>query len=662
VRIIFTFRLVLFTALVPAAAWCQPGLADASLEQLLNTPVTSVSKKEQTLARTAAAVFVISQDDIRRSGAVTLPDVLRIVPGVDVAQIDANAWAITIRGFNNRYSSKLLVMVDGRSVYTPSFAGVYWDQLDLPLEDIERIEVIRGPGATVWGANAVNGVINIITKSSKATKGGVAEVTAGNGVEPVARVRYGDAIGSSGTYRAFAKYSRFTDTTLTDGSHADDGWSRVHGGFRTDWTLSPHDSVTVQGELFSNSGSQTRYHWFIASPLDQRFEEGITSTGGNVEAAWTHTSRGGAETSVRGYFDTYRRVDLGTLELMKTLDLDFQNHFAVGGRHDIVWGTGFRSTRSGTPDGNPISLSPAIRTDRLYSVFFQDEIALSASLWLTVGSKVEHNAFSGFEYEPSVRIAWTPTKRHTFWAAASRAIRQPTRGETGVKVTLLEIPLDPYTQLTTRLYGNPNFRSEELRDAEVGYRAQWTKRLSLDLDAFLSSYHHLETLEAQPQVIDASALPVKIELPLIYGNLAQATTYGGEVSIEWIPSSRWRIQPGYALLHINERTEPGSTDVLSRGVALDSPQHSFQIRSSITLTRSLEWGQTVYWTGKLPDGSVPNHTRLDTRLSWKLGERTVISVVGQNLLRPGFLEFTDTYQIAGGQARRSIFGKITWAF
>ena len=357
-RTIVTFRPILLIALICPAAWCQGGLADASLEQLLNTQVTSVSKKEQKLARTAAAVFVINQEEIRRSGAASLPDVLRMVPGVDVAQIDANAWAITIRGFNNRYSSKLLVLVDGRSVYTQSFSGVYWDQLDLPLEDIERIEVIRGPGATAWGANAMNGVINIITKSSKTTKGGLAEVTAGSGVQPVGMVRYGDTVGSAGTYRAFATYSRFTDTTLEDGSAAADGWSRVHGGFRTDWTLTPHDSVTVEGDLFSNNGGQTRYHWFEAVPFDQPYTQPITSTGGDLLVGWNHTSSGGAETSIHGYFDAYRRNDLGTLEMMKSLDLDFQNHFSGGARHDIVWGPG--SGRP-SPERRPGTQSRSLR-------------------------------------------------------------------------------------------------------------------------------------------------------------------------------------------------------------------------------------------------------------------------------------------------------------
>jgi iron complex outermembrane receptor protein len=325
-------------------------------------------------------------------------------------------------------------------------------------------------------------------------------------------------------------------------------------------------------------------------------------------------------------------------------------------------GAGFRATESGTPPGYPISLSPSIRTDRLYNAFFQDEISLASDLWLTVGSKIEHNAYTGFEYEPSVRVAWTPTNRHTLWASASRAIRQPTRGETGVSVELAEFPLDPYTLLTTRLHGNPHFQSEELRDVEIGYRAQWTTRLSFDGDAFLSYYRHLQTLEVQPQMVNATSLPVRIEIPLIYGNLGRATNYGAEVSLAWAATPRWRIATGYAWLHTNPGLEPGSTDQLSRDLLLDSPEHSFQIRSTVNVGHGLEWGQTLYWTARLPDGASPNHARLDSRLAWRLGERTEISIVGQNLLRPRFLEYSDTFQILGAQVQRSVFGKITWTF
>ena len=281
---------------------------------------------------------------------------------------------------------------------------------------------------------------------------------------------------------------------------------------------------------------------------------------------------------------------------------------------------------------------------------------------MTLGSKIEHNDYTGFEYEPSVRVAWTPTNRHTLWAAASRAIRQPTRGETGVSVELAEIPLDPYTLLTTRLHGNPHFQSEELRDVEIGYRAQWTSRLSFDMDAFLSFYRHLQTIEIQPQIVNASSLPVRIEIPLIYGNLGGATNYGAEASLVWTATSRWRIAPGYAWLHENPRLDPLSTDQLSRDLLMDSPQHSFQVRSTVNLGRGLEWGQTLYWTAHLPNNTASSHARLDTRLAWRLGERTEISLVGQNLLQPRFLEYNDTYQIVASPVQRGVLGKITWAF
>jgi len=653
---------MLLVALVPVSAWCQPGLADASLEQLLDIQVTSVSKKEQKLARTAAAVFVISQDDIRRSGAISLPDLLRMVPGINVSQIDANAWAISIRGFATRYSSKLLVLIDGRSVYTPSFSGVFWDQVDLPLQDIDRIEVIRGPGATVWGANAVNGVINIITKSSLATQGGLLEVAAGNSIEPITTLRYGGKIGSAGAFRAFTRYSKFADGKLGDGALAADGWSRTQGGFRTDWDLGQRDAITVQGALFANRGSHSRYHWFLNVPSDLPFAEKLQTAGGDFEASWTHTSATGAETSLRGYFDSYRRVDLGTVELSKTLDFDFQNHFHTLQRHDIVWGSGFRTTYSGVPAGSPVELSPTFRTDRLYNVFLQDEIAFSNQLWLTVGSKVEHNAYSGFEYEPSVRVAWNPSSRNTLWGAASRAIRQPMRAETGISLNLLEMPLDANTVFITTIAGNPRFRSEELNDLEVGYRAVLTRRVSLDMDGFWSLYRHLQTIELQPQTINTKTLPVHVVMPFVYGNKGRANNYGAELSLEWSVTSRWRLAPGYAFLQMNGSLEPGCIDPFFPNLVHDSPRNSFQLRSTGNVTRTLEWEYTAYWSSAFSQGTVPHHLRFDARLAWRPLERIELSLAGQNLLRPGFIEFTDTAQIAATQARRAIFGKVSWRF
>ena len=423
------------------AVWGQSGLAEASLEQLLDIQVTTVSKKEQKLARTAAAVFVLGAEEIRRSGALTLPDLLRLVPGVQVAQIDANAWAIAIRGFNSRYSNKVLVLVDGRAVYNAAFSGVYWDQVDLPVEDIERIEVIRGPGATVWGANAVNGVINVITRPAKATPGGLATAAVGSGPEAQGLLRYGGQAGTRGAYRTFAKYSRFGDRQLADGlrrrrrvvAHA--RWFSLGLGIgAAGWAHGTRRLVRATGAA---SRAVPRSSAALAAPV---FVEELSVNGGDLLARWKHTSAGGAETSVQAYYDTYRRMDLGTKETSDAADLDVQHHFVLHGAHDLVAGGGFRAVRSTVRTSGTVSMAQPARTDPLYSAFLQDEIRLAPELWLTVGSKFEHNSYTGFEYEPSARLAWTPGSRNEVWAAASRAIRQPARVEDGIRV---ELSYDP---------------------------------------------------------------------------------------------------------------------------------------------------------------------------------------------------------------------------
>lgn len=647
--------------MLASLAWSQSNLADASLEQLLNVQVTSVTKKEQTLSRAAAAVFVINQDDIRRSGARNLPDVLRMAPGVDVAQVDANVWAISIRGFNSRYSNKVLVLVDGRSVYTPTFSGVYWDQLDLPLEDIERIEVIRGPGGSVWGANAVNGVINIITMSSASTRGAL--VTAGGGTQGSASglAQYGDAMGQSGSYRAWSSYTRTGNSILANGSPADDGWSSLHGGFRADWEASPADSVSVEGGLSSNRAGMSRYRWFSPGPFDSTFGQSVDSTGGSILANWTHHFDGGSDVSLKTYFDGYVRHELGARESENAFNFDFQHHFTAGRRHDIVWGLGYRMTDSGVPPAAAFLLNPSYYTDHLSSGFIQDEIELRKNIWLTPGIRIEHNSYTGFEFEPSLRLAWAPTQRETIWASASRAIRQPSQQEESMAVESSAGPFAPGVILETFAYGNPHLSPEELRDVETGYRRQWSRNVSLDADGFVAFYRHLSTLD--PQTMRMNVLPggVVMVLPMLYGNGASARTYGGELALKYT-ATRWRISSGYSYLRFDSRLMPGSMDQTAAVLAGSAPAHMLQVRSSVNLTRRLEWGQTLYWYAALPNGAAAAHTRLDSRVAWKAGERTEFSVVGQNLLRPGVFEFGNAFELAGTEVQRAVFGKVTWGF
>jgi iron complex outermembrane receptor protein len=655
-------RIVFLGAMAAGQAWSQStGLADATLEQLLNTKVTSVSKKEENLAHTAAAVFVISQEDIRRSGATNLPDVLRMVPGVEVAQINSSSWAITIRGFNQKYADKVLVLVDGRSAYAPSFSGVYWDHLDTPLEDIDRIEVIRGPGGSVWGANAVNGVVNVITKSAKATKGVLATANASTEEDSSVTVQGGGNAGSSGAFRAFAKYTNTPSMAFANGAQSNDGWRRFHGGFRTDFDLSPNDSLTVQGELFHNREGESLLHSLAPVPGDVPFPASMSAQGGDVIARWTHSFANGSSTTLQTYYDQFQRSQFQLSEVERTFDVDFQHHFKLGARQDIVWGLGYRSQSAGLPLGYSVSVSQGHRTAPLYSAFVQDEIHLAPNVWLTLGAKVEHNVYSGFETEPSARIAWNPDAKQTVWASASKAIRQPTRLNTGVSAILETVPLAPGVDQTITLAGNPHFQSEELRDYEVGYRRQWNSRLSMDVDGFMSFYRRLATYEIGKPVI-VPGLKTIVQVPVMYGNRSHAVDYGGEASLTFNMNSRWRIAPGFSMLAVNYRLDPSSTDVFSAALAGNSPRHSIQARSSINLTRRLEFDQTVYWNNAFANRNIPAHARVDARLSWKLSESVDVSLTGQNLLRPDFMEFGNFEQIVGTQSPRSLIGKITWHF
>ncbi len=649
---------ILLLAAFPA--WGQSGLADASLEQLLETRVTSVSKKEQKLSRTAAAVFVIGQEDIRRSGASNIPDLLRMAPGVDVAQINESAWAITIRGFNSRYSNKVLVLVDGRSVYTPTFSGVYWDHLDLPLEDIDRIEVIRGPGASVWGANAVNGVINIITKPAAATKGGLVSVTAGSEVYAADTLQYGGAAGGAGAYRVFAKYGHDGGSGLPGGQPAPDGWTRVHAGFRSDWALSRRDGLMVEGEDFSNREGAMVESSMLVTPFDQQSAARSTADGSNLQAQWTHTLQGGSEMQVRGYFDTYRRTEFGSRQDMRAVDFDFQDHVALGSRNDVVWGGGFRSTMSNV-QGQNASLTLPARTDRLYSAFFQDEIRVGTGVWLTAGARLEHNSYTGFNVEPSVRLAWAPSDRHTLWAAASRSMRQPARVDTAISATLASFPLDANTIETIRLYGDADFQAEEGDDLELGYRAQVSAGLSLDLTSFLTAYRRLATLEpGTPRLLPG--YPATLEVPWNYANLASARSCGGELAMAWSISPRWRLIPSYTFLHLRTSRDPGSVDGAGLALMPMAPSQMAGVRSQVNLTRRTEFDQWLAWTGAVAGTDVPGYARLDLRMARRFGESLVISVGGQNLLRPETTQFPDSSGYVGTEAQRSVYGKVQWTF
>jgi iron complex outermembrane recepter protein len=595
-------------------------LTDASLEDLMNMEVTSVSKKEQKLSKTGAAVFVITQEDIRRSGSTNIPDLLRMVPGADVAQIDANKWAISLRGFNDRYADKVLVLIDGRSVYTPSFSGVYWDQQDVPLENIDRIEVIRGPGGTVWGANAMNGVINIITKSAKATQGGLISAAAGSQEVGRGLAQYGGRIGQTGWYRAFGEAFKIGTSERPGGGEAVDGWHMEHGGFRADWDLSPRDTVMIQGDMYRTGESQT-FTTLLANalPLPVTLDEQFSSNGADVLGRWNRTLASGASLSLQMYYDRSDRREQGGGDTLNTVDFDFQHHMVLGSRQDVVWGAGYRVVKDSVTAGYATTFVPLQQTASLFSTFVQDEIRLTKSVWLTVGSKFEHNAYTGFELEPSARLVWTPTDGHAFWMSASRAIRQPDRADSGLESDVATFPLPGGAFGVVRLLGTADRRAEELRDYEAGYRAQITKRLSLDIATYASFYRHLLTNEPGAPFYTTGPAPLLIS-PLYFDNKAHGFSYGFEVFANWNVTPRWRISPGYGGIQMEVTPDPGSGAARVALTPGNTPTQQFQIRSFMNLTRRLDWDTSLFHVAALHDAqSTPSYTRLDTRLGWRIG-------------------------------------------
>jgi iron complex outermembrane receptor protein len=640
----------------------QPDLTQVSIENLMNIEVTSVSKKEQKLSRTAAAIFVISQEEIRRSGASSIPDVLRMVPGVDVAQLNAHIWVISIRGFSDRFADKVLVLIDGRTMYTPTSSGVYWDQEDVPLEDVERIEVIRGPGGTVWGANAVNGVINITTKNSKSTRGALASAWGGSGDVSGGLAQWGGPAGRTGGYRVFGEYYGMGNLPLPDGTSGADSWHTWHAGFRSDLDLSAKDSMTVQGDFLRASEGET-LNLVLANALPQQptFTSRTQVYAANILERWNRRISADSSIELQAYYDGYDRHEEGGYEGRRTFDLDFQHHKLVGRRNDLVWGLGYRVTSDNLTPKYSKSYIPAQRTDNLFSAFAQDEVQLTNTLGLTIGSRLEHNAYTGFEFEPSGQFVWSPTKRQSVWASAARAIRQPARADTAIRIDLAILPLADGGFGLKEVTANPNRKAEELIAYQLGYRAQASSALSFDIATFWNRYHHLQTDEPGIPYFTSSPGPPHEVFPFTSDDHAHARTYGVEAFLEWSVTKWWRISPGYAYLQMAVSPDKSSLDTTVASQAGDSPKHSYTIRSHMTLPRNFVWDSSVYFVGSLPDQGIANYTRLDLRLAWHLGERTEFRVIGQNLLTPGHEEFGDDTPLHT-RAKRSVFGKIIWNF
>jgi iron complex outermembrane receptor protein len=654
------------SVLMAIPAWPQNApkdLANESLQDLMNIEVTSVSKSEQKVSRTAAAIFVITAEDIRRSGATNIPDLLRMVPGLDVAQINANTWAISARGFNNRFSNQLLVMVDGQTVYTPTFGGVFWDVLDMPLADIERIEVIRGPGGSVWGTNAVSGVINIITKTAAETRGTTVETGGGNVDEEFGTLQYGGKAGAKTDFRIYTKYFNQDHNPSPSGPDGGDGWHVLRGGFRVDTTLSTKDKLTIQGDLYSGREGQAEpFLASITSPL-QLVESVVGLSGGYVQGIWNHKFSARSDTTLQFSYQRYKRGDILN-EDRGTLDIDFQNHFLWGERQDVVWGLEYRDSRLTSQGTLAASLNPADLTTYQFSAFGQDELALVPHrLYVTLGTKLEHDYYTGFSVMPRASVVWTPSDRQTFWAAVSRAVRTPSAIDASVRYNLGGFSGPGGTPTLIIFFGNPHIKNNDLIAYEGGYRTTLSDRLSFDLAVYYNNYTDLDTSEPATPFLENTPAPPHLVLPTTYENLMFGETQGVEIFANWKVSGRWTLSPGYALEQTHMHLDPASQDTSSvSGVEGSSPVHSAQLRSHVILFRGLAWDASASFVDRISDPVVPSYTRLDTGLSWQWEKGFVLSLVGQNLLKDRHLEYVDTTDsTASTLIKRSVYVKITWS-
>lgn len=646
----FSCLILLVSGLVSVAS--AGDMTELSLEQLMQVEVTSAAKKPQKLSQTATAIYVITSEDIRRSGVTSIPEALRMAPGVQVAHVDHNKWAIAIRGFNSLYSNKLLVLMDGRTLYNTFFSGVWWGVQDTLMEDIDRIEVIRGPGAALWGANAVNGVINIITKHAQATQGLLLTAAAGSEEKIISGLRYGGSLGDKGDFRIYTKY--FDQDEFVD-EHGDDAWDdrdMLRCGFRADLTPADQHSFTIQGDYYDgNSGTQATAPKFTP-PFSKTFTDSMEVSGGNLLARYNYRFANGSDLTLQTYYDLAKRdLFLGEIN-EETIDIDLQHHFSWTKFHNVLWGLGYRHIDHDV--SSRVSLGD--RKMGLFSGFLQDEISLIPErLKLILGARCEHNDFTGFEIQPSARLLWTPNRTTTVWAAVSRAVRTPHRRDHEAVFVISVTPPNPTNPKMTvvKCVGDDSFESEEVIAWETGLRLQFDKNLNFDLALFYNQYDDL-CGAGKPRILKTS--PKLTAMVVNPTNKYEATTYGAELLINWLPFNWWRLQFAGSCLDIdfdpdNEMEEK------------NNPKYQFSLRSLVDLPYDLEFDCWLRTVDELPSIDISSYTQLDLRLGWQPLENLELALIGRNLLDRQQAEFIDSkLYFDNSEVERSFYLKAILKF
>ena len=660
-----------------------PDLTELSVESLLNLDVTSITKTSTHLKNVPAAIYVLTADEIRRSGATSIPEALRVVPGMHVARVDGNKWAVSIRGFNSYYANKLLVLMDGRSLYSPMFSGVWWDQEDVMMEDIERIEVIRGPGASLWGANAVNGVINIITKKAKNTQGGLVSGHGGS-MRKGGGLRYGVNLGNDAYLKVFARHTEYDQTHLigTNAGASDDSrLSKI--GFRFDKNFGITDKLTLQGDAFSgfSGGAAQDFPNLSASltpvlspPYTRSVATDVEPFGHYLLGRWEHALSPDASTVLRWFWNhNERELDAITNTGFKidTFDVDFQHNARLNERHQLLWGTGVRLNINDTQSDFGLSWTPNKRQDEIYSFFAQDEITLMPERWkLTLGSKFEHNPVTHFEWQPNARLSWIPSKQHSFWVSFSRSVRTPNWAEQNISYNQAVIPpigggaAQPFNPVViVSSVGNKNFDSEKMQAYELGWRGELNQRVSADMTLYYYDYRKI--LSFTPEVLDFSHIASGYLLQAVkFTNYGSADIYGGEASIDFRVTDAWKLRASYT--HTQQHFELSDTAPAgtSNPFAYASSTQQAMLWSMLQFTPQLHLDLNWRYVGgaQVMPQPISAYHELDARLSWEFGHSLELGLVGRNLLNKQHVEYGSYFLSVPTAVQREVYATLRWNF
>ncbi|MEM8684507.1 MAG: TonB-dependent receptor [Pseudomonadota bacterium] len=652
--------------------------ATLSLEELLSTEITTLSRQAENLGGAPAAVHVISQSDIRRSGARSIPELLRLVPGMQVAQLDANKWAVTSRGANGRFANKLLVLMDGRSVYDPALSGVYWDIQDTDLDAIERIEVIRGPGATMWGSNAVNGVVNIISKHAVDTQGETLSVIGGSGGNE-ATLRFGGSKGDS-AFRVFAKATENDGNVNLAGDSVNDDSNMQRVGGRYDWDSDEGRALTISAEAYTGESGDYRINRYLTPPFE-RVEDGISDvTGGFVNAEWSMALGDSSDFDLKTYFLRDDRDGPSYIVELDTFDIDMQHRFRIADRHNVIWGLNYRVVKDEIVNTSQVEFSPTSRTQTLVSAFVQDDISfMDDRLRVIFGSKFEKNTFSprDIEVSPSARLSFALNDTATLWGAVSRAVRMPSRGELdGSVFTSVLPPGQPDfplpVPLVSTIDGNPTMRSETVIANEAGFRIR-TNRSILDVAVFYNSFDELRSFSLGAPTCQPGGTPLPVnplcvgvaeyvKIPLEIGNSSNVDTLGAELWWSQEITDSWRIQASYTYVQSKNRLPDGG-NTASLAIEEDSPDHQLSIRSSANLADELEFDVFARWVDELKQQGIDAYTAVDIRLAWTPTPSWRFSLMGRNLFAGDHIEFlSELSDLAPVQIEPNGFVEIRWNF